>query len=798
MFGRKRNKTIDRLFDKKKSYLFYPLSSVFHSFSKHKISSFLLFLLASLLLFAPLLGAEKTYYVDKHNGYDDNSGLSPETPWRTIQKANQSLKPGDTVYIMAGTYHQTIKPENSGEAGQPITYARYQNDEVIISDVTMGVDLRNKHYVVIDGLTIRNTKYWVYMRFQPSTHNTIKNCQMEKCTSGWAGIYMGGDVNKEGNSHHNKILNNTLKGKCRPNNLIQCSSGATYNLIQGNEFFYGPHAAVELEGRSYPTHHNIIKDNVFHNYYHTALIVYTNAHHTLIEGNTILDSGEKHFQNDCGSEEDRTAARRYHRAIQLGGSYNIIRKNVLINNGSFCLESKDDESSLARHNRIYHNTLYKNHMALYSNCEGSVHQNILKNNIFYKNEDYEVHRYVTGSPKKDFFIQNDIRGAPIYHYPDGEVSLSFMQSQYPQKWKKNISQNPLFIDEKERDLHLKPSSPLIDAGAFLTQTTSQGNGKQIPVEDACYFMDGWGILEGDRVQLEGEVQSAKVTKVDYENNTLHVNRPLSWFSGQKVSLAHSGYAPDLGAFEYAESKPLEADINASPQTGWAPLEVQFSGNISGGHDSYSYKWKFGDGETSDKKNPEHTYSSERDYTVQLTASDSQGNEDTDSVIVHVSEKTPPLQASVQAQPTSGTAPLKVQFQTSVTGGIKPYRYHWDFGDGEFSQKKNPVHIYKEEGRYQAVCTVSGNEGREDKKSLNIQVIPSQDRINLPSKKRNKSGGQSQSFSSLSKESIEEWGSFFWKYLGLEEFENVSLIFFKNMISFADDENPKKLFLDFID
>ncbi|MBS3820093.1 right-handed parallel beta-helix repeat-containing protein [bacterium] len=564
MMWRKINKAFYPYLETQKTRLSSPFHRVLPSFPKLRISSFFILLAVFFLLFSPLLGADTTYYVDPQNGYDENNGLSPQSPWQSIQKANRSLKPGDTVYLMAGTYHQTIKPEDSGESGQPITYARYQNDEVIISDVTMGVDLRNKHYVVIDGLTIRNTKHWVYMRFQPSTHNTIKNCHMEKCTTGWAGIYMGGDVDREGNSHHNKILNNTLKGKCRPNNLIQCSSGATYNLIQGNEFFYGPHAAVEVEGRSYPTHHNIIKDNVFHNYYHTALIVYTNAHHTLIEGNIFMDSGEKYSQNDCGSESDRSAAPRYHRAIQLGASYCIIRKNVLVNNGSLCLESKEDESSLARHNRIYHNTLYKNHMALYSNCEGSVDQNILKNNIFYKNIDYEIHRYVTGHPQKDFFIHNNIQGAPIYHYPDGEVSVAFMQNHYPQMWKNNLSQNPLFKDEEERNFHLSPSSPMIDAGAFLTQTTSPGSGKQIPVKDARYFMDGWEVVQGDTVQLEGDIQTATVTKVDYENHILYVDRTLSWYSGQRISLAHSGYAPDLGAYEYGEFKPVEADINASP------------------------------------------------------------------------------------------------------------------------------------------------------------------------------------------------------------------------------------------
>lgn len=526
----------------------HQLSICFASFIQ-KTKQFSL-IIAVILFLSPILLCADVYYLNGKEGQDENNGLSPQTAWKTINKANKTLIPGDTVYIIAGTYNQTINPQRSGKPGKPITYARYQKDKVIISDVTIGVDLRNKHYIIIDGLTICNTKYWVYMRFEPSTHNTIKNCHMEECTSGWAGIFMGGDVGREGHSHFNRILNNTLKGKCRPDNLIQCSSGATYNLFQGNKFIYGPHAAIELEGRSYPTHHNIIRNNVFHNYYHTAIIVYTNAHHTLVEGNIILDSGKKHLENDCGSEKDRLAARQYHRAIQLGASHNIIRHNVMINNGSFCLESKEDRSSLANHNRIYNNTFYKNYMALFSNCKGSVNDNVLKNNIFYMNRDYEIHELITDTPRNNYYISNNIMGSLIYYYPDGEVSHSYLQSEYPNLWKDNLSFNPMFQDEKERDLHLQPFSPLINAGVFLTQTTSQGSGTNIYVEDARYFMDGWGIIEGDTIQLEGDNRTALVVEVDYENNIIIVDRPLIWNLGQNISLAYHDYSPDIGAYEY--------------------------------------------------------------------------------------------------------------------------------------------------------------------------------------------------------------------------------------------------------
>ena len=42
---------------------------------------------------------------------------------------------------------------------------------------------------------------------------------------------------------------------------------------------------------------------------------------------------------------------------------------------------------------------------------------------------------------------------------------------------------------------------------------------------------------------------------------------------------------------------------------------------------------------------------------------------------------PPLTVQISANPTAGNAPFAVTFSSSVTGGVPPYPYRWDFGDG---------------------------------------------------------------------------------------------------------------------
>lgn len=67
---------------------------------------------------ARLLAA--TYYVST-TGSDANSGTQLQ-PWLTIQKAANTMNPGDTVIVTTGTYTERVATGRNGSQGAPITF----------------------------------------------------------------------------------------------------------------------------------------------------------------------------------------------------------------------------------------------------------------------------------------------------------------------------------------------------------------------------------------------------------------------------------------------------------------------------------------------------------------------------------------------------------------------------------------------------------------------------------------------------------------------------------------------------
>ena len=92
----------------------------------------------------------------------------------------------------------------------------------------------------------------------------------------------------------------------------------------------------------------------------------------------------------------------------------------------------------------------------------------------------------------------------------------------------------------------------------------------------------------------------------------------------------ANYLVRLTAYEPGENMRPRVQASADPTEGIAPLNVQFS-TLS----ELECHWKFGDGTSSSKRNPEHTYKEPGLYTAMLTVTDKDGLSASAPVVIAV-------------------------------------------------------------------------------------------------------------------------------------------------------------------
>ncbi|MCR6692027.1 MAG: PKD domain-containing protein [archaeon YNP-LCB-003-016] len=108
-------------------------------------------------------------------------------------------------------------------------------------------------------------------------------------------------------------------------------------------------------------------------------------------------------------------------------------------------------------------------------------------------------------------------------------------------------------------------------------------------------------------------------------------------------------------------------------------------------------------------------------TVDATNQVQESNETNNVREASIEIKSIPIKIIISANPTSGKAPLTVQFTASPSGGIPPYSYKWDFGDGETSTEQNPSRTYTKAGDYVVTCTVRDSMGSQSTAEITIKV-----------------------------------------------------------------------------
>ncbi|MBP1737390.1 MAG: Parallel beta-helix repeat protein [Oscillospiraceae bacterium] len=432
--------------------------------------------------------AASTYYVSP-SGSDSNSGLTVSAPFKTIQKACDTVSPGDTIDIMGGTYNQTFNITNSGSSSGYITIKNYDNQRVVIDgskmDAACLIYLNNAQYIKIEGLELCNA------------------------TGDWAaGIYV------EGSGSHIQIVDNKIyhidcdnPGEAGSNPILIAGTDSVTPIsdlvIDGNQVYdctVGWCEGISLDGNvsQWEITNNIIHDigNIgidAQGHWGTCADEETDqARYGLIADNTVYN---------CNSpNEDGTAAGIYidgaatvtierntvyqtQHGIEVGCENDgytadqiTVRDNIIYHNskgGIYIGGYSSEDAGSVTNSSVINNTCFENdteytetgelsvekvdHLTVANNIFYSTDQNILMSNWF----DSQETAHVTMN-YNDWYCPGGINASQFVWLSE-EYSFSGYRSASFQD-QNSLFSKPLFLNETAFDFHPQASSPSINAG----------------------------------------------------------------------------------------------------------------------------------------------------------------------------------------------------------------------------------------------------------------------------------------------------------------------------------------------
>jgi hypothetical protein len=419
------------------------------------------------LIFFTIRLLATNFYVSATNGNNGNNGLTIVAPRQTIQSVVSLTAPGDTVFVMNGTYNSTygpvlnLLPENSGSTGKYITYKAYLGHKPKITasgNVWNAVSI-NASYIVIDGFELEgNNANITYQQAFQSYQNYLNNIR------DWAkianfntnGLSIGGPALDSKLPHHVTVKN--CKIHDFPGGGLS-SIQADYttfenNLVYNNAWYmmYGGSGISILnpyDSDNTTIYRNIIRNNICHS---NKTTIPWASQQKLSDGNgIILDV------NVTGYSGGPTAS-------QVGyKGRTLVENNLSINNGGSGIHTYKADHVDIVNNTAYHNGIVVGYPDIFTNNCNDV--NII-NNIMYSREGGQCN----SKPKN----ATEVYDYNLYY--NGTVGKMGTNDLVSDPQFVNLSLNLI-----DGDFRLKKGSPAIDSGTNTMKSAKDLDGRARPI-----------------------------------------------------------------------------------------------------------------------------------------------------------------------------------------------------------------------------------------------------------------------------------------------------------------------------
>jgi gliding motility-associated-like protein len=165
-----------------------------------------------------------------------------------------------------------------------------------------------------------------------------------------------------------------------------------------------------------------------------------------------------------------------------------------------------------------------------------------------------------------------------------------------------------------------------------------------------------------------------------------------------------------------------ADFDANKYGGCTPLPVSFTDKSqSSGAVLQSWVWDFGDGRSSNQRNPVNTYLAESSFNVTLIVTDDKGCKGSLTKNAFITTTSSPKPEFSVSNLVACKLPFDVAF-TNKTQSAIPLTYSWDFGNGNTSTATNPQNAFQTAGVYPVKLTGTNAFGCADDTIISIEIV----------------------------------------------------------------------------